>query len=73
MEAKEVTFKGFKVNGFLMLAVHLLLVSAAIVLCFMQNEIPFFVVGGLLLLLWFILFGGYIQLEPNEARVMGFF
>ena len=73
MEAKEVTFKGFKVNGFLMLAVHLLLVSAAIVLCFMQNEIPFFVVGGLLLLLWFILFGGYIQLEPNEARVMVFF
>ena len=73
MEAKEVTFKGFKVNGFLMLAVHLLLVSAAIVLCFMQNELPFFVVGGLLLLLWFILFGGYIQLEPNEARVMVFF
>ena len=73
MEAKEVTIKEFKVNGFLMLAVHLLLVSAAIVLCFMLNEIPFFVVGGLLLLLWFILFGGYIQLEPNEARVMVFF
>ena len=73
MEAQEFNFKGFKANGFLMLAVHLLLISAAIVLCFIQKEQLFHILGGVLFLLWLILFGGYMQLEPNEARVMVFF
>lgn len=38
MEAQEFNFKGFKANGFLMLAVHLLLISAAIVLCFIEKN-----------------------------------
>lgn len=38
MEAQEFNFKGFKANGFLMLAVHLLLISAAIVLCFIEKR-----------------------------------
>lgn len=37
MEAQEFNFKGFKANGFLMLAVHLLLISAAIVRGIKQN------------------------------------
>lgn len=73
MEAKEFNFKGFKANGFLMLAVHLLLISAAIVACFIQKGQPLHILGGVLFLLWLILFGGYMQLEPNEARVMVFF
>lgn len=73
MEAQVFNFKGFKANGFLMLAVHLLLISAAIVLCFIEKELLFHILGGVLFLLWLILFGGYMQLEPNEARVMVFF
>lgn len=73
MEAKELNFRGFKANGFLMLAMHLLLISGIIICCFMQMTTPFFILGGVLLLIWFILFGGYMQLEPNEARIMVFF
>ena len=31
MEAKELNFRGFKANGFLMLAMHLLLISGIII------------------------------------------
>lgn len=73
MEAKELNFRGFKANGFLMLAMHQLLISGIIICCFMQMTTPFFILGGVLLLIWFILFSGYMQLEPNEARIMVFF
>ena len=73
MEAKELNFRGFKANGFLMLAMHLLLISGIIICCFMQMTTPFFILGGVLLLIWVILFSGYMQLEPNEARIMVFF
>lgn len=73
METKELNFRGFKINGFLMLAIHLLLVSGIITYSFIQMTTPFFILGGVLLLIWFILFSGYMQLEPNEARIMVFF
>lgn len=73
MEAKELNFRGFKINGFLMLAIHLLLVSGIITYSFIQMTTPFFILGGVCLIIWFTLFGGYMQLEPNEARIMVFF
>ena len=73
METKELNFRGFKINGFLMLAIHLLLVSGIITYSFIQLTTPFFILGGVCLLIWFTLFGGYMQLEPNEARIMVFF
>ena len=73
METKETSFNGFKMNGFLMLFVHLILFTAIIVGCFMSMMIPFFILGGILALCWFILIGGYMELEPNEARMMIFF
>lgn len=73
METKELNFRGFKINGFLMLAIHLLLVSGIITYSFIQMTTPFFILGGVCLLIWFTLFGGYMQLEPNEARIMVFF
>ena len=48
MEAKELNFRGFKANGFLMLAMHLLLISGIIICCFMQMTTPFFILGGVL-------------------------
>lgn len=73
METKELNFRGFKANGFLMLAIHLLLVSGIITYSFIQMTTPFFILGGVCLIIWFTLFGGYMQLEPNEARIMVFF
>lgn len=43
METKELNFRGFKANGFLMLAMHLLLISGIIICCFMQMTTPFFI------------------------------
>ena len=80
METKEMAFKGFKMNGFIMLFIHLVILSAVIVTCFMQAakggqvvEMAYSIVGVLFVLVWLILFAGYMQLEPNEARVMVFF
>ena len=80
METKEMAFKGFKMNGFIMLFIHLVILSALIVTCFMQAakggqvvEMAYSIAGVLFVLVWLILFAGYMQLEPNEARDMVFF
>ena len=73
METKETIFKGFKMNGFAMLFIHLIIVSAAIAACFIEGSEAMCGVGTLLSIVWCILFAGYMQLEPNEARAMVFF
>lgn len=73
METKETLFKGFKMNGFAMLFIHLVIVSGAIAACFIQGSEAMCGVGTLLAVVWCILFAGYMQLEPNEARAMVFF
>lgn len=70
---KEFEFKGFVVNGFVMLFVHFILMSAAFVFCFASGILGLDVLGAVLAFLWCVFFGGYLQLEPNEARVMVFF
>ena len=66
-------FRGVKMNGFLMLFFHLLVMSALIVGCFILLKPLTIALGVLLSILWFFLCFGYMQLEPNEARVMVFF
>jgi len=84
METKELDFKGFKVNGFLGLFIHVILLSALIVGGFMISVsaftdenyvigVPVVILAGILSLVWMVMFGGYMQLEPNEARAMVFF
>ena len=73
METKEKVYAGFLMNGFAMLFVHLVLFTALIVYCFWLAEVWSIVISALLTLVWFIMMAGYIQLEPNEARVMVFF
>ena len=73
MDTKEFIFKGFKMNGFLMLFLHLIVFTAAIVGCFVLGGVPLYVTGGVLILVWLILCSGYMELEPNEARAMVFF
>ena len=73
METKELNYKGFRMNGFLMLFVHLLVCPAIIAGLIYQALIVTYVLAGLLIICWFIMLGGYMELEPNEARVMIFF
>lgn len=72
MEAKELDFKGFKVNGFLALFFHLVVLTAVIIFGFITC-VPTIVLSVFLTVVWLILFAGYMQLEPNEARAMVFF
>lgn len=73
METQETLFKGFKMNGFVMLFIHLIVVSAAIAACLIQGSEAMCGIGTLLSIAWCVLFAGYMQLEPNEARAMVFF
>lgn len=73
MGTKEITFNGFKMNGFVMLLIHLLVLPAIIALGFWYCTTVTCIISALLCLIWFILLLGYIQLEPNEARIMIFF
>ncbi|MGN0257707.1 MAG: SPFH domain-containing protein [Bacteroides sp.] len=73
METKERVYAGFLMNGFAMLFIHLVLFTAVIVFGFWLMEVWSCVIAALLSVVWFIWMAGYIQLEPNEARVMVFF
>ncbi|MGN0309148.1 MAG: SPFH domain-containing protein [Bacteroides sp.] len=73
METKEREYAGFLMNGFAMLFIHLVLFTALIVFGFWLMEVWSCVIAALLSVVWFIWMAGYIQLEPNEARVMVFF
>lgn len=69
METKEFSFSGFRMNGFLALFLQLALMVFA-VFC-VTLRLPLFFI--LLVLVWLFMCGGYMQLEPNEARAMVFF
>ncbi|WP_289118768.1 SPFH domain-containing protein [uncultured Bacteroides sp.] len=72
METKEYGFSGFKMNGFLVLFLHLVVLTAVIIFGFLIS-VPTLILSACLCLVWFIMFAGYIELEPNEARAMVFF
>ena len=81
MENKEFQFKGMTLSGFAMLFVNLVLtvLSAVIIVTgFMNNQDEVFT--GILIGFGFAVFavtiflwGGFMMLEPGEARVMMFF
>lgn len=73
METKEKKFNGFKLNGFLVLFLHLIVLTGIILWCFLIGGLPFNLAGGVLIAVWLVLLSGYMQQEPNEARVMVFF
>lgn len=72
METKELNFSGFKMNGFMALFLHLVVLSAVIIYGFILC-LPTIILSSCLCIVWFIMFAGYMQLEPNEARAMVFF
>ena len=77
MEAKEKSYNGMLMNGFLALVVNLVVIPllAYLDIYYLAGNvnwiaIPAFVV---LALVFFIMMAGYFSQEPNEARVMVFF
>ena len=81
MKTKEEIFSGVKINGILMLILNLLfLIGIVVMFIWTVNAdlsstlTPILIITEIvLLLLNFIFWGGFIQIEPNEARVMIFF
>lgn len=76
MKNQEFDFKGFTLNGFVMLfAIVAALVISGLLLCFgieYENALKI-VTGCVLLLAAIVAMCGFIMIEPNEARVMLFF
>ena len=66
METKECSFSGFKMNGFLALFLHLVVLTAVIIFGFLIS-VPTLILSVCLCLVWFIMFAGYMELEPNEV------
>lgn len=75
METKETLFAGFKMNGFAMLFIIVLLLGTSIALFFViDRPTGFTITAGLLgILVSAVLVPGFNLLEPNEARTMVFF
>lgn len=75
MDKKEFEFRGFTANGFAALFLNLAQTALSIFCFFLSDYISFwaYVAGGVGLLASFVIWGGMMQLEPNEARAMVFF
>ncbi len=72
METKEKKFDGVKIQGFVALALLLLLFGVSIL--FFRAGAPISTVAGVLLDVFIVFCGlGFLQIEPNNARVMLFF
>ncbi len=75
MENKEFTFKGMKVNGFFMLFVFIAIFALGVFLISAGVDSSDGLIGAgvSLCVTDLILSMGFVQVEPNEARVMMFF
>ncbi len=81
MEKKEFTFRGMTLNGFMMLFVNLALTVlsiALIVLAIVRDtydiaDTAMIVGGAVLLVATLFVWGGFMMVEPGEARIMMFF
>lgn len=75
MNINEVNFGGFRINGFLMLFVNLILFFGCIALLVFAWPYGAIVIAPAIVGLVFSIFlwPGFFELEPNEARVMVFF
>ena len=81
MENKEFQFKGATLGGFTMLFANILLSLLSIALIGLgilqePNEVLMWLpigIGAVVLVSTFFIWGGFVMLEPGEARVMMFF
>ena len=72
MESNEKTFGGLKLSGFFMLFLLFILLVWSVFL-FTLNISGGFLFGILGLVILFVCLFGFMQVEPNDGRVMVFF
>ncbi len=82
MENKNFEYKGWKINGFVALFILLALMAGSIAMIVLNiigleeetMQTGWMLAGGIVLFIFSLfLIGGFILLEPNEARVLTFF
>ena len=75
MEKKnEYSFSGLLMNGFLALFLNIALYALSIYLLIIGNNNGWFIcLGAVLMVLACLMSGGFVKLEPNEAKAMVFF
>ncbi|MFV0502296.1 MAG: SPFH domain-containing protein [Bacteroidales bacterium] len=75
MNTQEKEFKGFRISGFLMILVQIIIIAAMILIPFGLESNPGLFLFSEIVLLTLLFFSliGFVMIEPNEARVMIFF
>jgi regulator of protease activity HflC (stomatin/prohibitin superfamily) len=75
METKEIAFNGFKMNGFAMLFLLILLLGGSVAAFWSMQFIGEWVIALGIAIIFFccVLLAGFMTVEPNEARAMVFF
>jgi regulator of protease activity HflC (stomatin/prohibitin superfamily) len=73
MNTKEKNFKGLKLSGIAMFIFNFLFLFVIIYCFIIHNATAFVVVDLILLIIHCFFWGGFMQIEPNEARVLMFF
>ncbi len=68
---QEFLFRGVRLSGFTMILIQIMILSAILYLISMGQVS--FIVGVVLMVLNVFLMAGYMQIEPNEARVLIFY
>lgn len=75
MNTQETEFKGFKLSGFIMILIQIIMIIAMVlVVVNLEPDSVYTIITIIVLIsLLFLFIGGYCMIEPNEARVMLFF
>jgi regulator of protease activity HflC (stomatin/prohibitin superfamily) len=73
MNIKEKPFKGVKISGIIMFIFNILFLFGIIFCVIIHAETIFVIVDVVLFIINCIFWGGFMKIEPNEARVMMFF
>lgn len=72
MSTREREFTGFQVSGFAILVVQIAMLLLALCM-FMSGTVLGAAAGIIICFINFVMFGGYMQIQPNDARVLVFF
>lgn len=75
MNTQEKDFKGFRLSGFLMILIQIIIIAAMIFVGYRFDSNEGLVIALEMVLFTVLIFSliGFVMIEPNEARVMIFF
>jgi regulator of protease activity HflC (stomatin/prohibitin superfamily) len=75
MDTQEKEFKGFRLSGFFMILIQIIIIAAMIFVGYRFENNEGLVIALEMVLFTILIFSliGFVMIEPNEARVMIFF